>query len=155
MSRRTVILGVVALIALVVLVELIPWGNFIPAFAETNPPVQTSIQWDSPTTEQLVRTACYDCHSNETVWPWYAHLTPISWLLAHDVNEGRQNLNFSTRSADQIDPNQLIEQIRRGSMPKSIYLTLHPGANLSADQKNELIAGLLASLHGTRGSRGG
>src|SRR5450432_2167340 len=119
--QRNILIGVVGIVVLFVLVQFIPWGSIIPAFAETNPPVQTQIQWNSPATSQLVRTACYDCHSNETTWPWYAKVTPVSWLLAHDVNEGRQNLNFSTQNADQINPEKLIEQIQRGSMPKSIY----------------------------------
>ena len=147
--RKTALIMLAVVIVLIVIVELIPWGNFIPAFAETNPPVETQIKWDSPTTEQLVRTTCYDCHSNETTWPWYSRLVPVSWLVAHDVNEGRQRLNFSTQSADQINPDHLIEQIRRGSMPKGIYIIMHPSASLTADQKNQLIAGLQASLHGT------
>ena len=154
-QRRNILITIGVLVVGFVIVQVIPWGSVIPAFAETNPPVQTQIQWDSPTTEQLVKMACYDCHSNETVWPWYAKITPVSWLLAHDVNEGRQNLNFSTQSADQINPNELIEQIERGEMPKSIYTIMHPTAALTSQQKADLIAGLQASLHGTRGSRRG
>lgn len=150
-GRRNIFIVVGVIVVLGIIVEIIPWGNIIPAFAETNPPVQTQIQWNNANTEQLVKMACYDCHSNETVWPWYAHITPVSWLVAHDTNEGRQRLNFSTQSANQINPNELVEQIQRGSMPKGIYTIMHPAANLSAEQKAELIAGIQASLHGTRG----
>ncbi|MEO8395796.1 MAG: heme-binding domain-containing protein [Chloroflexota bacterium] len=153
--RRNILLSIGAIVALVIIVQIIPWGSVFPAFAQTNPPVSTQIQWDSPRTERLVRSACYDCHSNETVWPWYAKITPVSWLVAHDTNEGRQNLNFSTQSADQINPNELIEQIQRGDMPKSPYPLMHPDAALSTEQKADLIAGLQASLHGTRGGRRG
>ena len=153
--RRNVLIGAVIIVLLVIIVQIIPWGSVIPAFAETNPPVKSQIQWDSPRTEQLVRASCYDCHSNETVWPWYAKITPVSWLLAHDVNEGRQNLNFSTQTADQIDPNELVEQIQRGEMPKSPYTLMHPEAILSSEQKAELIAGIQASLHGKRRGFGG
>ena len=146
LRRALIIVGVI--IVLAVLVQFIPWGSIIPAFAETNPPVQSQIQWNSPATAQLVRTACYDCHSNETTWPWYSRVTPVSWLVAHDVNEGRQKLNFSTQSADQINADKLIEQIQRGSMPKSIYLVMHPTAALTDQQKSDLIDGLRASLHG-------
>ena len=151
-GRRNVFIVIGVIVVLVVIAQVIPWGNIIPAFAETNPPVQTQIQWNNANTEQLVKTACYDCHSNETVWPWYAHLTPVSWLVAHDTNEGRGRLNFSIQSADQIDPNELVEQIQRGEMPKSTYTIMHPAANLSSEQKAELIAGIQASLRGTRGS---
>ncbi len=154
-GRRNILIGIGVVILLIILIQVIPWGSIIPAFAETNPPVQTQIQWNSATTERLVRTACYDCHSNETIWPWYARITPVSWLVAHDTNEGRQNLNFSTQSADQINPNELIEQIQRGAMPKSPYTVMHPDAILSDAQKADLIAGLQASLHGTRGGRRG
>ncbi len=145
-GRRTALLVVGGIILLGILVELIPWGNLIPAFAETNPPVTSTIKWDSPRTEQLVRTSCFDCHSNETTWPWYAKLAPFSWLIAHDTNEGRQKLNFSTQSASQIDPNKLIEQINRGTMPKGIYTIMHPAAKLTDQDKADLIAGLRASL---------
>ncbi len=156
-GRRTALIAIVVLVALFLVAQIIPWGDIIPAFARTNPPVQTQIQWDSPQTEQLVRTACYDCHSNETTWPWYAQIAPFSWVVAHDANEGRQHLNFSTQSADQINPNELIDQIQRGSMPPASYPILHPAANLTAEQKTQLIAGLQASLHGTGegGSFGG
>jgi hypothetical protein len=154
-GHRNILILVGVILLLFVIVQLIPWGSLIPAFAETNPPVQTQIQWNSPQTEQLVKAACYDCHSNETVWPWYAKLTPVSWLVAHDTNEGRSRLNFSTQSADQINPNELIQQIQRGEMPKGIYTIMHPSAVLSSEQKAALIAGLQASLHGTRGGFGG
>lgn len=147
-SRRSVLVAIVALLVVIVIFEIIPWGSLIPAFARTNPPVTSQIQWDSATTEQLVRATCYDCHSNETVWPWYAQIAPVSWLVAHDVNEGRERLNLSLYSADQIGPDELIEQIERGSMPPSSYKLLHPAANLSAEQQAQLIAGLRASLHG-------
>jgi hypothetical protein len=147
-GRRNVLTVVIALIVLFVVFQLIPWGSIVPAFARTNPPVTAQIQWNSAETEQLVRATCYDCHSNETVWPWYSQIAPVSWLVAHDVNEGRENLNFSTHTADQISPDELVEQIERGSMPPASYPLLHPGANLSQQQKDTLIAGLQASLHG-------
>ncbi|HVU10155.1 MAG TPA: heme-binding domain-containing protein [Phototrophicaceae bacterium] len=136
-------MGIVVLLILFLIGELFPWGNFIPAFAETNPPVRTQIQWNTPQTEQLVRRYCYDCHSNETTWPWYAHVTPISWLVAHDVNEGRQNLNFSTESARQIDLERVVNAVQSGEMPKRIYTVIH-GTPTDAERA-ALIAGLRAS----------
>lgn len=152
--RRNLLIAVVVVVVLFVVFQFIPWGSIIPAFARTNPPVETQIQWNSAETEQLVRAACYDCHSNETTWPWYAQIAPVSWLVAHDVNEGRQNLNFSTHTADQISPDELIEQIERGAMPPASYPILHPGASLSQEQKANLIAGIQASLHGSGEGRG-
>jgi hypothetical protein len=72
--------------------------QFIPV-NRTNPTVSTPIKWNSPETEALARRACMDCHSNETVWPWYANIAPASWLVYYDVQQGRSRLNFSTMAA--------------------------------------------------------
>ena len=61
---------------------------------KVNPDVQSDIV-AKPEVESLLRRSCYNCHSNETVWPWYSHLAPASWLIARDVRVGRQHLNFS------------------------------------------------------------
>ena len=119
--------------------------QFVPGFARTNPPVTNTIKWDSPQTEKLMRTACYDCHTNETVWPWYSQIAPVSWLVVHDVDEGREKLNLSTGHGEVDDA---AEKIRDGSMPPRIYTILHPDAVLTAEQKNQLMAGLQASLGG-------
>ena len=62
---------------------------------ESNPPAQREPAWDSPQTKALAQRACYDCHSNETVWPFYANLPVSSWLVVFDTYRGRRNLNFS------------------------------------------------------------
>ena len=127
------VLGVVMVVSGMVLVD------------HSNPPVtNTQIQWDSAQTEQLVRTACYDCHSNETVWPWYSYVAPVALLVGHDVQEGRARLNFSTGRGN-ISARRLIEVIQSGQMPPGIYTMMHPAANLTADQRSALIAGIQAS----------
>jgi cytochrome c551/c552 len=137
-----IIIGVIAVIVVGFLgIQLIP-------VSRTNPPILTQIQWDSPQTEALMRKACYDCHSNETVWPWYAHVAPVSWLVAHDVEEGRHHLNLSERPANRIRANEMVEIIQEGEMPPSIYLIMHPDARLSDQEKTQLIDGLRASLGG-------
>ena len=78
-------------IVFALLIQLIPIDR-------TNPPVVTQVQWDSPQTQALFKRACADCHSNETVWPWYSYVAPVSWLVAHDVSEGRGRLNVSDRT---------------------------------------------------------
>ncbi len=146
--RNQILIGLVIIVIGFVVLQFIPFGDFIPALARTNPPVKSQIAWNSPETEQLVRTTCYGCHSNETEWPFYAYIAPMSWLVLHDVNEARSKLNFSEESADSIDPSVLVEQIDRGSMPPIQYLLLHPEARLSDAQKEALRTGLRASLHG-------
>ncbi len=68
--------------------------QFVPV-DKSNPPVVSEPKWDSPQTQALAERACYDCHSNQTKWPWYSNVAPVSWLLARHVQEGRDKLNFS------------------------------------------------------------
>ncbi|MFO0728025.1 MAG: heme-binding domain-containing protein [Myxococcota bacterium] len=101
----------------------------------TNPPVTADIGAPQEIAA-LLRRACYDCHSNETVWPWYAQVAPVSWLLARDVNEGRRELNFS--SWDLVKPGSRGKKLKRAAkeargrdMPPWFYLPMHPEARLS------------------------
>ena len=89
-SIRRVSIGVIALVLLALLIQLIPYGR-----DHTNPPVMQEPQWDSPQTRALTKRACFDCHSNETVWPWYSNVAPVSWLIYRDVSKGREHFNFS------------------------------------------------------------
>jgi len=123
------------------LIQLIPYGH-----SHTNPTVSQEIKWDSTQTRDLAVRACYDCHSNETVWPWYTNIAPMSWLTQHDVDEGRQYLNFSEWDKSQPYASKIIDQIQSGSMPKRIYLPIHPTANLTAAEKQALIQGLTTTL---------
>jgi len=140
MSRGRTVLSVIGilLIGFVIL-------QLLPAPARTNPPVISQVQWNSPETEALVRRTCYDCHSNETVWPWYAQIAPMSWLVGRDVNEGRRALNFSEVRRE-FEGGELIENIENGKMPPRSYLILHPEANLSDAEKAQLIEGIRATL---------
>ena len=104
-----------------------------------NPPVTEAIAWPTPEVEQLVQGACYDCHSNETEWPVYSYVAPMSWLVRRDVETGRDELNFSERDDDFDDAADAIDG---GSMPPRQYRLLHPDARLTADEKATLIAAL-------------
>jgi hypothetical protein len=92
-----------------------------------------------------------DCHSNLTRWPWYSNVAPISWLVQHDVDEGRGELDLSTGD---VELEEMIEAIREGSMPPWQYKPTHPGAWLSQGEKQDLIQGLEATFGGT-GTAGG
>ena len=137
-TRKTILT-----IAGVVLVGFIGL-QLVPGYDHTNPPVLTDIQWNSPETEGLMRAACYDCHSNETRWPWYSYIAPVKWLVVNDVNEGRDNMNLSEGTGE-ISVRDLIRQIQRGEMPLPIYVSMHPEANLTAEQRQQLIDGIQAS----------
>jgi len=115
----------------------------------TNPPVIQEPDWDTPQTRQLAQRACYDCHSNETIWPWYSYIYPGSELLIHDVNEGRKVLNFSewgVEGREQASVEEMVETISKGQMPLPYYLVMHPEANLRGDERGLLINGLIATV---------
>jgi hypothetical protein len=112
---------------------------------QTNPPVTAEPAWDSPQTRALAQRACFDCHSNETVWPWYDRLPVSSWLAALDTQRGRRELNFSEWKAGRRT-RDVARVIQEGSMPPGSYTMMHPGAILNAQEQQQLIQGLQASL---------
>jgi hypothetical protein len=132
----------IAGIAIVVLLILL---QFIPV-SHANPPVTREIQWDSPQTQELAQRACFDCHSNETVWPWYAYVAPVSWRIANHVNEGRRRLNFSEWDRPNENEERIVEDMSSGRMPLWDYLLLHPEAKLTPTEQQALIDGLKQTL---------
>ncbi len=132
-------LGIV--IALGLAIQLVPYGH-----ARTNPPVRQEPAWDSLITQDLAVRACYDCHSNQTVWPWYARIAPVSWLIQSDVDRGRYRLNFSEWDRPQQKAINSGRRIQRGSMPPWYYVWLHSKANLSSAEKQTLVRGIEATL---------
>ena len=131
------LVGLVGFIA----IQLVP-------VSRTNPPVVSEPNWDSSQTKALAQRACFDCHSNETKWPAYAYVAPVSWLVAHDVNEGRAKLNFSDWANNPEEGEEMLEAIQKGEMPMPIYLPLHPEANLTATEQQQLLAGIQATFGG-------
>jgi hypothetical protein len=92
----------------------------------------------------ILRTSCYDCHSYQTSYPWYSKVAPASWLLANDIRDGRDDLNFSEWGSiskrHQIGSlNKIKEEVTSGEMPLKQYLLIHRHAKLSAEQKNALV----------------
>jgi mono/diheme cytochrome c family protein len=87
---RILAAGFLALMALLVALQFIPYGR-----NHTNPPVLAEPAWNSAQTRALFFQACGDCHSNQTIWPWYSNLAPVSWLVQRDVQEGRREFNVS------------------------------------------------------------
>ncbi len=122
---------IILIVALVVI-------QFIPV-SKTNPPVTGEI--NAPESVMKVfKTSCYDCHSNEVVWPWYSRVAPVSWLVAYDVNEARDHFNFSEWSSDSAEDRQdnreeIWEEVEEGHMPLWYYVIMHPEAKLSAEDK--------------------
>lgn len=108
----------------------------------TNPPVRSEID-APPDVSSILRAACYNCHSHETDWPWYAHVAPASWFVTDHVYDGREDLNFSEWPSDYEKATDLIseigEQVESGAMPPDSYQLMHPDARLSDEQRQTLI----------------
>ncbi len=106
----------------------------------TNPVVTADLKAPVAIKELLVKS-CYDCHSNQTEWPWYSYVAPVSWLVANDVAEGRKHLNFSDweklpgRKKEELKK-EIWEEVRDDNMPMTIYTYTHPEAKLDFTQKN-------------------
>jgi mono/diheme cytochrome c family protein len=147
--REWGVLGAV-LAGLFGLAQLVPVGA-----PRSNPPVLGEPSWDSPRTRELFFRACADCHSNQTRWPWYSHVAPVSWLVAHDVAAGRRHLDVSEWTRPQKHARHAAEQVREGEMPLAMYLPMHAEARLTAAEKSELIAGLEATFGRAEKGQGG
>src|SRR4051794_38183488 len=96
----------VGLIVFVVLLQLVP-------IHITNPSTRVEPAWDSPRTRELAVAACYNCHSNETKEPWYAHVAPVSWWIKNHVDEGRGQLNFSEFDQRQREARKAAQEVQR------------------------------------------
>ena len=141
--KRIIRMVLFSLLVLFVLAQLIPYGR-----NHTNPSTRVEPAWDSPATRDLAVRACYDCHSNETVWPWYSRVAPASWLVQRDVDKGRHELNLSEWDRPQKEAHEAPEMVQKGKMPLWYYLPAHPAARLSDAERATLIAGLKATLGG-------
>ncbi len=126
-----------SLVAVALLIQLVP-------VTRDNPPVSAALT-APPAVDEVLRESCYDCHSHETVWPWYSYVAPVSWLVAHDVHEGREHLNFSAwndlPAAKQLKlADEVWEEVSEGEMPLGIYLIVHGDARLSGDDMETIRA---------------
>jgi hypothetical protein len=119
---------------------------------QTNPATQSQPKWDSPQTQALAQRACFDCHSNQTTWPWYGYVAPASWLITRDVIAGRRALNFDNWQTtlarqDRFPLDQQVQrEVSRGDMPPNYFLWLHPDAKLTTAEQQQLIDGLAKTI---------
>ncbi|MCF8349257.1 MAG: heme-binding domain-containing protein [Bacteroidales bacterium] len=91
----------------------------------------------------ILKNACYDCHSNESHYPWYAYVAPVSYLVNRDIREGRSHLNFSDWEIQPVSKklkflSEISEEVLDKSMPMKIYPPLHPEARLTDAQRQAL-----------------
>ncbi len=142
--KQVVWVALTALLVSFVVIQFLPTG-----LSRENPPVIAEPAWDSEQTLALVDRACFDCHSNETRWPWYSYVAPMSWMIAYDVREGRLVLNYSEWSAEAAREHtveEAVDLVSKDLMPLSYYTILHPEAALSTLEKGQLINGLIATF---------
>lgn len=139
------VFGLMALLVVVfVLIQFVPVDR-------SNPPVESEIS-TPPDVKIIVKRGCYNCHSNETVWPWYSQIAPVSWLLARDVYEGRAELNFSTwqrySTTEQVKKlKKSWEEVQEGGMPPWYYLLVHRDAALSDADRQVLHTWALSTFN--------
>ncbi len=127
--RRGAAVGLVAAVA----IQFVP-----PEYPLDNPPAEATIA-GPPRIVALLRRACFDCHSHETRWPWYARVAPVSWMIAADVAGGRSRMNFSQWESlregfKRRYARKIVERIEKGEMPLPRYLWLHPRARVGAEE---------------------
>jgi len=142
----------VGLVVIIVAVQLVPYG-----WSHPNPPVVRDAPWPDEQSAAIARTSCYACHSNETDWPLYSYVAPVSWLVRHDVEEGREQFNFSDwdRFAGEVE--DAIEAVSDGDMPEDQYTWIHRDAELTADEARILIRALgqMSASEGSGDDRSG
>jgi hypothetical protein len=131
--RRALVVGVAVLLAM----QLVP-------VERTSGAGSVDAAGAPPDVTALLRRACGDCHSRATAWPWYGWVAPISWLVAHDVNHGREHLDFSTLSS--LAPKkqakllgEIAEEVEEAAMPPRLYRLAHAEARLSEAERRVLI----------------
>jgi hypothetical protein len=147
MKRWHYILGGFALVLFII--QLVPTEL---------PPTSTNNEGDliksglvSQDVAMLLKTSCYNCHSNETVYPWYSRVAPASWLVARDVREGRKELNFSTWNEYELSKmlgklDDISAEVGEGRMPMKIYTLIHTQANLDAAQRERIVTWAEATM---------
>jgi hypothetical protein len=130
-------------IVLVLVAVVLVGAQFVRA-DRTNPPIDpTHVLRTPPDVQPILDRACADCHSNNTKWPWYTNVAPVSWWIADHVHEGRHELNFSEfntyppkKAAHKME--EVCEVLEKGEMPMPDYLRLHAEAKLTAAEKQRL-----------------
>lgn len=143
--KQFIIHGAIAITGFVlvifVAIQFVPYGR-----DHTNPPIVSEPAWNTPQTRQMVKDHCFQCHSNETSWPWYTNIAPASWLIAFDVQQGRDKFNFSDWANSPTELEELIDNVQTGEMPPTQYTMFHPEMVLTEQQKAEMIAGFQATV---------
>ena len=128
------------IILLIVIIQLVPNQKPEVVLSNENDLIYNNKIPES--VENILRTSCYDCHSNESKYPWYSYIAPVSWLVVRDIKVGREELNFSEwESQSKMDKakniDKIIDEVSEGNMPMPIYTLMHSEAKLSEDARQQ------------------
>ena len=130
------------IILLIVLIQFIPNDKPEVILSNENDLIYNNKLPESA--ENILRTSCYDCHSNESIYPWYSYIAPVSWLVVRDIKVGREELNFSEwESQSKMDKakniDKIIDEVSDEEMPMAIYTLIHTDAKLTAEDRQLLV----------------
>jgi len=137
--RKKILIGIgIVLIGM----QLIP-TNY-PEASENNPEDLFINNTISNDIESLIKTSCYDCHSNQSKYPWYSNIAPVSFVISNHINEGREHLNFSEwETLSKLDKaealDDLMEEVDDKKMPLNGYLMMHSDAELTDEERNKIM----------------
>lgn len=131
--------ALVAVVVVFLAAQAVPYGR-----DHANAPTTGEPEWATPETRELMKRACFDCHSNEVEWPWYSNVAPLSWAVWKHVEDGRNKVNYSEFDLPQRESEETLKEVKLGSMPPPYYTFggLHSDANLSPDEMTALLQGL-------------
>jgi len=140
-SLKILLIVLIIPFVLFILIQFIPYGR-----DHSNPAVTAEPPWDKPQTRELFFRACADCHSNQTFWPWYSNIAPVSWQIQHDVNAARRKFNVSEWGRSRNAGKAAADEVKEGGMPPASYQWMHPAAKLTEAKKNQFTIGLVATF---------
>jgi hypothetical protein len=140
MSKGKVIWAIIIIV--IIVIQLIPSDR--PEVIATNDSDLLKNVNVPDSVSRILKSACYDCHSNETKYPWYAYVAPVSWLVSRDARLGRANMNLSEwETLSKMDKASLLsdiaDEVESGEMPMPIYVLMHPEAKLSAMERTLIV----------------
>ncbi len=134
--------GLGGLVVIALAIQLVP--NELPPVQTDNPGDLMGSGLVDAEMAGMLKTSCYDCHSNETNYPWYSYIAPVSWLVAKDTREGREELNFSTWQAyEMLEKLEKLDdiaiEVKEGEMPLGIYTAIHSESKLTDEQRQLIV----------------
>jgi hypothetical protein len=140
--KKTIKILLLVLAAIFIIIQFIPYGR--PSNQASTGKELFKVTDIPQDVGQILKTACYDCHSQLVKFPWYSHVAPVSWLLASDINEGREHLDLSKwgdlSKKDKLKLlDKISEEVGEGNMPLKKYTLIHSEARLTKAERDAIV----------------